>query len=85
MNVKEIDGKRITVENSFGDRMYVSRDILEQMESADHYEKEVQMTKTELAELLQGVQDHVFTVYFHKKPTVENTLETLQNASQADF
>lgn len=55
------------------------------MESADHFEKEVQMTKTELAELLQGVQDHVFTVYFHKKPTVENTVATLQSATDADF
>ena len=75
--MKEIDGKRITVENSFGDRMYVSKDILEQMESADHFDSEFPMTKTGLAELLQTVQDHIFTVYFHKKPTVENTLESL--------
>ena len=47
------------------------------MESADHFDLEFPMTKTGLAELLQTVQDHIFTVYFHKKPTVENTLESL--------
>jgi len=42
--------------------MYVSRDILEGMESADHFKKVVGMTKTGLAEVLHKVQDHVFTV-----------------------
>ena len=42
--------------------MIVSRDILENMYSADHFKKEVSMNMTGLAELLQSVQDNIFTV-----------------------
>lgn len=55
LNVKEISGNRITVENSYGSTLYVSKDILEGMYSADHYKKEVPMNMTGLAELLQSV------------------------------
>ena len=51
--VKEIEPKGITVKNSFGERFIVSKDILEKMDSASHFEKEVPMTMTELAELLE--------------------------------
>jgi hypothetical protein len=60
--VKEISGTKITVENSFGDVMHVSKDILERMYSGNHFEKEIQMNMTELAELLESVGDTVFTV-----------------------
>ena len=53
--VKAIEGNRITVENSYGNALYVSKDILEGMYSADHYKKEVPMSMTMLAELLMTV------------------------------
>ena len=37
MNVKSIEGNRVTVENSYGGEMIVSRDIVEGMFSADHF------------------------------------------------
>jgi Mor family transcriptional regulator len=40
--------------------MHVSVDILENMDSADHFEKEVPSTMTELAEVLQGASDTIF-------------------------
>jgi len=52
LNVKEIDGNRVTVQNSFGNDLYVSKDILENMYSGDHFKKEVNMNMTALAELL---------------------------------
>jgi hypothetical protein len=58
--VRNIEGKKITVENSFGATMHVSLDILENMHSADHYEKEVFCTMTELAEILEGASDTIF-------------------------
>ena len=64
--VKEISGSRITVENSFGDTMHVSKDIIEKMDNGNHFEKEVSLTMTELAELLESVGDTVFTVSFKK-------------------
>ena len=66
LQVKEIDGNRVTVQNSFGNDLYVSKDILEGMYSGDHFKKEVNMNMTAMAELLQSVQDHVFTVSFRK-------------------
>ena len=51
-NVKEIDGTRITVENSYGNSLYVSKDILEGMYSGDHFAKELPMNMTALAELV---------------------------------
>jgi hypothetical protein len=39
--------------------MHVSVDILENMDSADHFEKEVSCTMTELAEVLQGASDNI--------------------------
>ena len=52
MNVKAIDGNRVTVQNSFGNDLYVSKDILEGMYSAEHFKKEVPMNMTAIAELL---------------------------------
>ena len=52
MNVKEIEGNRVTVQNSFGNDLYVSKDILEGMYSGDHFKKEVNMNMTAMAELL---------------------------------
>ena len=46
--------------------MHVSRDIIEKMDSGNHFEKEVAMNMTELAELLESVGDTVFTVSFRK-------------------
>jgi hypothetical protein len=54
------------VQNSFGNDLIVSKDILEKMNSANHFAKEVPMNMTELAELLETVGDTVFTVSFRK-------------------
>jgi len=63
----------------------VSKDILEDMYSADHFKKEVAMSVTALAELLHTVQDHVFTVGFRKQPTEENAAKLLEKAAKGDF
>ena len=77
LNVKAIDGNRITVANSYGGEMIVSRDILENMYSADHFKKEVPMNMTGLAELLQSVQDNIFTVQFRAQPKEEAAKKAL--------
>lgn len=85
LNVKAIEGNRITVENSFGNTMYVSKDILEGMYSGDHFAKEVPMNMTGLAELLQSVQDHVFSVTFRKQPTEDGAIDLLEAADKSTF
>ena len=52
LNVMKIDGKQITVLNQWGEQMIVSKDIVENMYSASHFEKEVGMNMTGLAEVL---------------------------------
>ena len=52
--------------------MQVSKDILEKMDSASHFEKEVPLTMTQLAELMETCGDTVFTVVFHKKLTQDS-------------
>ena len=65
--------------------LYVSRDILENMYSGDHFNKEVPMNVTGLAELLHTVQDHVFSVGFRRQPTEENTADLLKSTTAATF
>lgn len=59
-HVTAIDGNRVTVENQWGNLMHVSKDIVEKMWSADHYDKEQGMTMTALAELIDTFSDTVF-------------------------
>ena len=59
--------------------MNVSRDIVESMHSADHYEREVFMNMTNLAEVLQLVKDNVFTVQFRTNPREEDAVEALKD------
>ena len=77
LTVKDITGSRITVENSFGQTMHVSRDIIEKMHSADHFKTSVPMNMTSLAELLESVGDTVFSVKFHKKPNEDQVQKRL--------
>lgn len=73
------------MKNSFGNLLYVSKDILQGMYSADHYKKEVNMTVSSLAELLQGVQDHVFTVTFRKQQSEADAAAILINADKSMY
>ena len=57
--------------------MYVSRDIIEKMNSASHFKTAVHMSMTALAELLESVGDTVFSVRFHKKPNEEQVQKRL--------
>ena len=82
LKVIDIQSDRITVENSYGNQLYVSKDILANMFSASHFSKEVAMNMTGLAELLQSVQDHVFTVSFRKQATEDKAIELLKNADK---
>lgn len=58
-------------------------EILEKWPSADHYAKEVPMTMSSLAELLETFSDTVFSVCFHKLPTVDGAVEKLNAHSLA--
>lgn len=80
-NVKAIDGKSITVTNSFGDEHQISKDILEKMYSANHFNRERNMNMTELAELLETAGDTCFTVSFRKQVNHDRVEEKLLSTS----
>ena len=46
--------------------MHVSKDIIEKMDSGSHFDKEIAVNMTQLAELIESVGDTVFTVSFRK-------------------
>lgn len=65
--------------------MHVSRDIVEKMVSGTHFAREVGMNMTGLAELLETFSDTIFSVSFHKQPTVDGALEKLESTSFKDL
>lgn len=73
-NVDSIAGDLITVVDQNGTKMHVSKNIIEKMASGTHFTKEVPMNMTALAELLENLSDTVFSVCFHKQPTVDNAI-----------
>ena len=54
----------VTVRNQYGHVMQMSKELIETMYSANHFEREIPLNMTGLAELLQNVQDNVFTIEF---------------------
>ncbi len=65
--------------------MHVSKDIIEKMWSANHYEKEVGMNMTSLAELLETFSDTVFYINFRKQPNKDDAEELLKATKFADL
>ena len=75
----------VSVRNQHGSTMQMSKELLETMYSANHYEREVAMNMTGLAELLQSVQDIIFTVKFKKQVTEDNAANLLMSADAKAF
>ena len=85
LTVKSISGNTITVQNQFGGEMDVSKDILQKMDSATHFAKQVPMTMTELAELIETAGDAVFQVKFNKQPSEDSVMEKLKAVAHASL
>ena len=67
LKIEKIDCNQITVNNHRGGKWLISKDLLERdMWSADHYEKEIKCTMTDLSTILSECGDTIFTVKFKK-------------------
>lgn len=65
----------IPVINEDGIEWEISQDIIsKECYSANQAEEEIQVTRTELIELLNKVGDTIFTVNFNKEPTADDYL-----------
>jgi hypothetical protein len=63
LNVQKIEGNTITVKNQVGGSWIISKDLLERdMWSADHFDKEIKCTMTELSGLIEQCGDTIFKV-----------------------
>ena len=80
----ERDGT-VSVQPDEGDNMSMGKNLIETLYSADHYEKEVALNMTGLAELLQSVSDVIFTVTFRKQVSEADVADLLVSASGKDF
>lgn len=64
--------------------MIVSKDLLEKMDSADHFKKEVPLSMTELVEILESAHDTIFKVQFKKQVKEDDVEKVLKDLSPAD-
>jgi hypothetical protein len=71
--VTDTSGKKLTIQ---GDKLIA--DVV----SAAQYDSNKNVSRTELAEILEGAGDVVFTVNFDKKPTAESVLASLKKGSK---
>ena len=86
LTIESIDksGDFIT-KNQHGGSVRVDLDYLEKFDSASHYHKEVGMTKTELAALIETAGDTVFSVTFNKQPNEESVTSKLEGLAHASL
>lgn len=86
LQVKNIEGNQVTVNNQLGGSWFISKDILNKhMWSADHFEQEVKCTMTELSEILEQCRDTIFKVQFRKKVDQKAVMERLSHVNLKDL
>jgi len=84
LTVRNITSSTVRVENSYGMQMDVSRDIIERMWSANHFDTEVNMGMTDMAALLETIGDTVFSIQFRKKPNEAAVIEKLNSLNMKE-
>lgn len=76
----------MTVKNHLGGSWFISKDLLvRDAWSADHFEKEVKCSMTDLSEILESCQDSIFKVSFRKKIDHKSVEEKLTEIKFADL
>ena len=79
LKVTKIDGNKISVQNHLGGNWIMSKDLLvKNSHSADHYEKEIKVTMTDLSQLIEQCSETIFKVSFKKKVDPNDVAEKLQ-------
>jgi len=86
--VDEIDraAREVTVTNDRGQRLRIAGGVLEsETHSARQFSRTEEKTATELAAILAGVKDRVFTVMFLKQQTDASVAAALQSVRAGDL
>ena len=86
MQVVAVKGSDVTLKNERGQTLVIDKQVLlNDSYSADHFEKEVSCTMTQLAEILKTAKDTVFQVEFEKKLDDKMIFEELSKLDASDF
>ena len=86
LKVNKIEGNTITVNNHHGGSWLMSKDILERdMWSADHFDKEIKCTMSDLSEIIQQCKDTIFKVQFKTKVDEKGVLSKLKDIKLSDL
>ena len=78
VKIKSISEKEVEVVSTAGGNWKMSVDLLQKMDSADHYDYEIPMARGELVEMLESTRDTIFTICFRKKVQQKNIVEKLE-------
>lgn len=83
--VEKILKDQVEVVSSLGNEITVDLDLLKQMDSAQHYAKEVHCNMTQLVEVLETVNDTIFKVVFKKQANVDAAAKRLESVTLNDL
>ena len=83
--VEKILKDKVEVVSSLGNEITIDLDLLKEMDSAQHYAREVPCNMTQLVEVLETVNDTIFKVVFKKQANVENAAKRLESVTLNDL
>lgn len=72
IKINKIEENKIEVASVAGGSWTMSLDLVQKMDSADHYDYEIPMNRGELVEILENAKDTIFTICFKKKVQPKN-------------
>lgn len=79
-------GGKIYVSNERGFEFNISSNIVEEgMLTANQFEEEKKVNRTDIVNLLENAKDTIFTVNFNKLPNEKSMLEELKNVKISDL
>ncbi|MEM9452746.1 MAG: hypothetical protein AAGF11_01120 [Myxococcota bacterium] len=83
--VVEKSDKQVKVRNERGYEFYVGHSIVEEgMYSAKQFDKKVEVTRTQICEILENAGDSIFTVNFNKQLKEKDVLTEILAAIEED-
>ena len=78
VKIKSITDTEVEVTSTAGGRWSMSYDLLQKMDSADHFDYEIPLARGELIEMLESTRDTIFTISFKKKIQPKKVAEQLE-------
>lgn len=75
--------RQFEVQNEAGKSWTIDKGLIEaECHAADQFDKEIVLTRTEVVQKFNEIDNAIFTVCFHKQPKVEDAYEAIQNTGK---